>query len=573
MAKQKKKSTPLSSLTKAFATAGNFPSLQPVEFRKDLEGFKKRTRERIQTIGIEKDVTKPPVWTEANKDLRQLLQGTDDETAFFIYVRSIILYTWYQKKVVYTFDRDTVDFILNKFPANILRCELDPLLFYMCKAPIYLEFPDDSLVTGVFCGLTSLMSKPMIDQSADPNRAETSHFSIALIRNGDVQCLVHRSYGQTVEEYVDKKDADTIERLVFLSLCYVFFLQTREDAEGVVLLKKRRQDAECWDVRPIPFPEALPNPGDIHGSISAGLSFYLRFLSRSAMIEQYQNAAKALIDYQEIDLEEVSPSDKACNRKYAEMVLDWEAYRVVFQYDAKTEDSLHEKYWETLANEGIRENLVRYLPQRTVVLYQKDSGIVTLMSTCSVRGSTKPGLFWMCIEDGGSAIGAIPVGSKPTGKAFMDIFMAPNAAQAAFCALLHILLVYESKAIKKMTKDTLTAGDPSTTVLAPYQQKGKATQTVDGPVQKTAPEYRVSSDLEYTPFELFDLTNRTVKRVRQTERLARAGWKMPPHTRRPHPHRYWVGSGANKHMEVRWLERMQIHKDQPIETTTIHNVK
>lgn len=34
---------------------------------------------------------------------------------------------------------------------------------------------------------------------------------------------------------------------------------------------------------------------------------------------------------------------------------------------------------------------------------------------------------------------------------------------------------------------------------------------------------------------------------------------MTPHTRRSHAHRYWVGKGENRHLEVRWLQDMKIN--------------
>lgn len=568
---QKKKNTPLSSLMKAFATAGHFPSLQPAAFRQELANFKERTRKTIKVLGIEEDITRPPVWTDRNADLKKQIEDANDTVGFFMVVRDIILYTWYQNKIVYTFNQDTVDYMFQNFRPEILQFEMNPILIHICKDPIYLEFPDDSSISGSFCGITSITNRAAANNPDGPLVPITSHISISLTEDG-VMCEGRATGNTMVEDYMKDEDLSYARRLILMSLLYIFFLQSRQDADGVALIPKTRQDATCWDVRPIPFPEALPNPGDKHGSIGAGLSYYLRYLSRKNMIRDLQNDLKETEDARIINLNNVAEDSPACNRKFAEMVLDWESYRVVFQYDTKTESTLHDKYFETILQEGINANLLRYLPQTTIVLHQKDAGIVTLVSTCQIQGGTSDGIFWVCINNG-IEVGAIPTGPVKFNNVFISFALAQYAAQAAVCALLHILTIYEARALKKIVKDVLTAGDPSSTALTKYQQKPKTAQQMVDASEKPAPEYRIAGDLEYTPFELFDLTGKTMKRVRQTERLAKAGWKMPPHTRRPHPHRYWVGSGENKHLEIRWLERMQIHKDMSVETTTLHNVK
>jgi len=41
--------------------------------------------------------------------------------------------------------------------------------------------------------------------------------------------------------------------------------------------------------------------------------------------------------------------------------------------------------------------------------------------------------------------------------------------------------------------------------------------------------------------------------------------------RRRHPHRYWVGSGDNKHLEVRWIDEIRVNgkRERDGATTTL----
>lgn len=50
---------------------------------------------------------------------------------------------------------------------------------------------------------------------------------------------------------------------------------------------------------------------------------------------------------------------------------------------------------------------------------------------------------------------------------------------------------------------------------------------------------------------------------------------MTPHTRRRHPHRYWVGRGENRHQEIRWLENIHVNKQNKdaLPAVTVHEVK
>lgn len=81
-------------------------------------------------------------------------------------------------------------------------------------------------------------------------------------------------------------------------------------------------------------------------------------------------------------------------------------------------------------------------------------------------------------------------------------------------------------------------------------------------------------DIEGEDFVLNDITVRTVKRVTRKEAETRVGWHMRPHIRRGHPHRFWVGSGEDRHLETRILQPMQVNcSESGPDKPTIHKIK
>ena len=151
-----------------------------------------------------------------------------------------------------------------------------------------------------------------------------------------------------------------------------------------------------------------------------------------------------------------------------------------------------------------------------------------------------------------------------------------NDSTSALCALYHILTVLEQRTMKRLAKETLQQGDPNSTALVPVVHIAKAErEKKEAVAQEWQQAIRQGDALEDIPFvEMFDLTPKTVKRISNKAVMKRHGWSMRPHSRRQHPHRYWVGSGENKHLEVRWLAKMQINsKDKPVKTTTVHELK
>ena len=73
--------------------------------------------------------------------------------------------------------------------------------------------------------------------------------------------------------------------------------------------------------------------------------------------------------------------------------------------------------------------------------------------------------------------------------------------------------------------------------------------------------YRNGYDIDLDQIRLLDVTTRAVKNTTRKARMSRYGWRMPTHVRQAHKHRFWVGSGENRHLEERWVDTMIINKD------------
>jgi len=54
---------------------------------------------------------------------------------------------------------------------------------------------------------------------------------------------------------------------------------------------------------------------------------------------------------------------------------------------------------------------------------------------------------------------------------------------------------------------------------------------------------------------------RNFKKMQAERKLNGKGSMKAPHMRRAHYHRYWVGSGENRHIEIKWVAPTYIHED------------
>ena len=595
MGKQRKKATPLTSFNKAFAIAAQFTSLQAAEFKENLATFKKNANATRTAFGFGEDQAAMPTFSETAARRWSSLQSDDIGYSVRL-AHALILDSWYKKKRMFIIPAETVTYIQTRFPFNLMVESVDACFDAICHDSIYIEFDNKAKMNTVFTaenskkqGIATSLSQTV--QGVFCGQCYINHESVSagkLVRSAiSVQVTTQEnscSSLQYVEDvpintYLKSTDPDSKDFVTRL-IVYLAFVYTKSDVIGSVLIPKTKQGViECYEVLPLPDTDTIPNKDDVNSLANCGLSTYMGFLFRKNFVGSLLSIVNAEISQNYYSMEPASDNEHQCSLRYLKhratsMLLQWEFYRTIYQYDQQVSSVFELKYLNNLISYGFPFHLLKYMPYETIILYNRTESIPVLISTCQCRSKRSEAQI--------ALIATVPwghaftIGLFPSGKSVLNSILGSDfrdEVTAALCALCHLLTIYEQRAIKKQAKDQLMSGSPSSTSLVPVQEISVQTHAPSTSTNMSQNEYyRFGNIIEETPFELFEITSRTVKRVKEEERKVHGGWKVIPHSRRPHPHRYWVGKGADRHMEVRWLDRMHIHKDQAANKTTIHQI-
>lgn len=588
MGKQKKKKL-LNSLQRAFATAAKFPTINPDSFKKIFSEFEQRTMNEQERLGYHNGISEfpvrndktTPVWTEMirSKYMSQL-SG---------FGRDAMLLAWYRNKRVFSFPKETIDYVTEKFPFKYLSGELDDAIYKIAAKPIYLEFPNGILVSEQVLDDDEVAPEGIIQGAfigqfcAANEEFPSDHFeryTIGVEMGADRQFVwLHNAKMAKISDMVGESFKNEFQRTILFLVAYLNFLYSKKDATGVALIPKSKSGvAEYYEVRPAPDTSAIPKKGDPNSVVVAGLCSAFGFLSRENLAKRLVETSASLWAVYQDALSKSSSDDDIVIEAFAKysavkMITDWEHYRSIYQYSQKAIDFALDKYQELLLLFGFPLDLLKYFPQNTIVLHNPESNHFVMVALVSREGETKPKVVMLS-----------PMGDDmfislcPTDHTLITVLAKTNDELPEYlgllCVLYHILTVYKQRSLKKVVHDTLTAGNPATTSLVPVPPPQKVLHIPsDNRNEEYDPlAYRYGESIEGAPFELFSVTPKTVKRQRDEEKKIRMGWKVTPHVRRPHPHRYWVGHGANKRLIVRWLDSVQIHPEQPAKKATLHKV-
>lgn len=589
MSKQRKKSNQLSSLQRAFCGAARFPVQNLSQFKQEFPIWKKNLEEKQKRLGYSSSSAVMPQQTISNHSDWQYMSKHKHLPDMVGTVRDFILNEWYSKKRVFRLSKETVEYVTERFPLDCLPGILDNWLSVISKTPIYLEFTDGLPVPaqissdgnvapprtlrGVFFGQSYVQNDSVCN-------GKLTHTFLTVQVSEDAQFVfLHNESTKTVQEHASLPDGDAFQQQIISLLIYLSFVYQKDDAIGAVLIPKPRQGThENYDVKPIPYLDSVPKKDDPTSVVVAGLCMSTKYLSRSNMVAYFRKRRADIpetVTYYSNPKSnvETESTQKYVNRKVCDMVLVWEQFRTIYQYTSATTAQLRAKYADNLSLGGLSKQLLKYFPQDTIVFHETDTGKILLLSLCDYTGSNDvktTGITIAMLNPDDISIAVFPPDAIIT-------YLPDNRVDDvvdAVSVLFHILTIFEQKAIKKQIQDIVKAGNPDSTDLVPLPPQPEVTHIPVNPKSPIPPLcYQVGQAIEDSPFELFAVTDRTVKRQRQEEKKIRMGWKVTPHVRRPHPHRYWVGKGAEKHLEVRWLERIQIHKEQGAEKTILHQIK
>lgn len=588
MGKQKKKKL-LNSLQKAFATAAKFPTISPDSFKKIFSEFEQRTLDNQESLGYVNGTSEFPLRNNETMPMWGKMAKAEYITQLSGFGRDAMLLAWYHYKRVFSFSKETVDYVTKKFPFQYLTGELDDALYKMSAKPIYLEFPNgismseqtlkndevapESTIYGVFIGQFCAVNEEF----------PTNHFArytIGIEMTADRQFVwLHNAGNAKIASVVEDSFQNEFQRTILYLVTYLNFLYTKKDAIGTALIPKNRSGvSEYYEVRPTPGNSAIPKKGDPNSVVVAGLCSAFGFLSRENLTKMLvETNASLWAVYQDALSKNSSDNDIVVEAfaKYSsvKMITDWERYRSIYQYSQKALDTAMDNYQDLLLLFGFPFDLLKYFPQNAIVLHNPENNFFVMMALVSYEREKEPKII-MLSPTGDNVV----ISLCPTNQTLIAALGKVNdelpECLGLLCILYHILTIYKQRALKKMIHDTLTAGNPATMSLVPVLPPQKVQHVPsDNKNEEYDPlAYRYGESIESAPFELFSVTPKTVKRQRDEEKKIRMGWKVTPHVRRPHPHRYWVGHGANKRLIVRWLDSMQIHPEQPAKKATLHKV-
>lgn len=574
--KSKKKGSAISALNKAFGSAAGFSSLQPEAFRRELARFRATAKEMRETMGIVGGVSRNCEITAKNANRHQEARNKDN---FSLYVNinwSLILGEWYDNKLVYEVPKDTFDYIEKVFPTDKMTLDINRLFVPNLQRPIYLSLPGNSVMKGVFIGLTAMKTDAFNEEGLGFMPSEETPVLLSIIvKERDYEIRANLCEHFPVSKLWESS-SDSVEGTIAMkALSYICYMLTRKDAMGTVILPRDSREAETYTVLPVPGRDSFDELDSPSGWIAQGLCSWFGYLERKNMVREFLSVCEMNAGEREkpIDLSMATNQKQTIQYNIMKSVLDWERYRTVYQYDKLSEGEFCIKCLDEVVFPGFSEQLLQFMPQETMVLYQTTERDIAVVRPCKLTGHGGIGLVIVASWEDSIRATIVPANNPTLSLGNGNDFMKYPIFLRAVCCLYHILKIYEARAIKKALKDSARVDNPDDTRMAVIPPRGRPRQVPTGPDSGSDPLFRTGCSVEDIPLELFEVTPRTVKRRRDEEGKVLYGWKMTPHSRRPHPHRYWVGTGPDRHLEVRWLERIQIHKDKEVKTTVLHDVR
>lgn len=570
--KNKKKNTPLSSVMKAFALAGNFPSKSPSEFRAMLPDYKQRYQSYLDGLQIETPFSKV-TRNSANQATLDKLLAKENFTLFTGVTRDLILGYWLSNKVVYKVPAETLRFLEDDFKIEDIPGDANEFIKQVCEKPIYVELPNDAPINGFFCGCTYLFSEKV---GGLKENSDVPVFTVCLIEDTESHMIIHRSPRATIKFCIEDTKTEepykNVRALIFKLIAYLAYISDKSDAPGSVLLQGN-EPYPCYAVLPIPFKDSLVDFTSPIGWIQSGMCNHFGYLSRQNMVTDFvaflkeKSPSDFILNFGETRLEALMP---LLNRA----VLAWEEHKVVYQYTSDISRTTAERYYEEFLSNGIPSELLDYIPHQTIVLANSDTGDLSILSVCKVNPGPL-GVFYVVFHRDDYFISILPFDTSPRGKWECDVDSIPAAFYSLF-TYIHILKILERKTSKKELGN-LYHDEPSDSSL-PTQPRIKPLDYIP----KEAPILRVGGDIAgdtslllTVPVDVYNITARTVKKMARKEVASRCGFRMSPHIRQAHPHNYWVGRGKDKHLEVRYLKSVKVNagKQDFMPTTVIRNVK
>lgn len=565
MKKKNKKQKPLSDLMKITAEALGVRDFSDNLRRQAIQRAKENYREIANTFRMEHPWDAPKSDSYTAMQILQKFQSTDQSQTYSVFVRDFLLGYWLSHKVIYRVPQKTVEFLHSKFQIGKTDFPMNKAIWNICHAPIYIEFESTvSGYRGAFCGCTKFTN-----EAYGPGKraiVECPALMLCGMREGSSKLEFYQGPNMGIRQTLD---TDLEFSLLYEIIAYIELLRENTDAEETYLPKAMDGDTEIHTV--LPLSDELADVFTNHQSwMRIGTSVFLGYLDQNRMLRQFKENLKNnhWAIKQTIQL---NPPTDALRNLIEELILDWEQRsHVVYQYKQDVLDFVYSKYRTEICEHGISPELLKYLPYHTLILNQEDVSVPTpILVSSKIAEEDGTLLLSLIFLHGGCVIPVLIPCEAVANKEAATYKLIPPCddkmrllIENAICMVYHILHILSKKNRAAVKKKSIASSNAVLSMEHDDLQKEK-----DG--------IRVSYTLGSDHPQVFDITSRTVKRVLDGEAAKRNGWVMTPHIRRRHPHRYWVGSGETRHLEVRWLDEMGIHmkEGENVGITVVHELK
>lgn len=567
MAKQKKNKT-ISNLDKTLGRIMGFQTQNPTEFRKMMDDFKKQYKTYSEKIGLTGNPSlKPNVPKESLQLFYDICQEKKMEDYIFI-VRTLLVGYWNTHRIVYSFTKEAIDFMENDLDIKNYRLSICALQESAANEPILIELPPGYPIQRAFFGRVSFF-----------NEAVTNNFTHGEIDYCLFSCMIYKdeSYAMisaakdmSVRETMKEKTrrlSGQEEAVWFLTelVSYIGYMRGMKDTNSAVFEEEPIKDGIRYKVLPAHSESPTADETIENGWVRAGLAPIMGYYDRRNMIQDFYKELHVLSQgIASVDMDGTEESAVNFTKK---MVLSWENSRNLYGFTNELAISVAVNMISDMLYKGFPSDLLDYMPYHVMAFYptEQNALVMALISRCTLKGGI-PGVFLFIpghVKKASSFY--FFEENQPLLTDDMDSWFEENDADTALilCIFKYTLQILQRKTLRKM-------GDNNQSVTTRQRLQH------EHPPIPSIPIIRQGSDVsDIVPVAMYDLTKRTVRRVPGKEVVRRNGWKMTPHTRRRHPHRYWVGRGEDRHLEVRWLETISVNKkdNEAVPAVTVHEVK
>ena len=387
-----------------------------------------------------------------------------------------------------------------------------------------------------------------------------------LIRKDDSAVLISAADDMPVWKAM-QKDLEGIEgrdedvQLLTKLVAYIGYMKGMKDTKDSVFEEETIKNGIRYKVLPAYTESPTADETTMTGWIRAGLARVMGYYDRSNMIRDFYR------DVSQVEQPFVNDTLDSATNFIKRMVLSWETSRNLYGFKNEFVLSLPIPWLEDTLFTGISSDLLDYMPYNVMAIYPTESTsfLVALVSRCTLEDGA-PGIF---VAVFGQSEDSHTISCFYEGESLVDgtlkeaLNKIDTDTAIVLCIFKHILTILQRKALRRMNSSRHPA-------LPGPRHPGKGLSIPAVPIIRQGGDV---SDI--VPIAMYDLTKRAVKRVARKEEARRSGWKMTPHTRRRHPHRYWVGRGENRHQEIRWLENIHVNKQNKdaLPAVTVHEVK